>query len=382
MSFYTFIKQSLANSKKAKGSLMIGLYVFASFLEFIFFYGKKNILVWSYWFENNKNLLVKFFIMKRGRYNRPFLHVSAMVVLGIGVLIGPFIADTYPIFASGTKTINLMTSEVKDKSVVVGEDVFATNVSKKPRDKIIIYRVEKGDTISTIATKFDISIDTIKWENGLANDDIAVGDNLNILPMTGMSHKVLKGESVYSIAKKYDTESQKIVDFPFNDFANPETFSLVEGVILIVPDGVKPVVRPTYKRQVYMVQGPIVARPGGFTFPARGAISQFASWYHMAIDIAASFGTQIVSAHNGTVTKISIGTWDGGYGTSVYINNGDGIESHYAHLNIVDVSVGQAVTGGQTRIGTIGMTGRTTGPHVHFEIRKNGTLVNPLPYVQ
>ncbi len=363
-------------------TIKTAIFLVASFLQFLFFYGKHKIVTWSAFFEKQKNVMVRFFIMKRGRYNRPFLHVSAMAVVGLGVLIGPFLADTYPIFASNTAPLYVATNDKKEESVIVGENVFATNVSQKPRDKAITYRVEKGDTLSTIASKFGISTDTIKWANDLTNDDITVGDELKILPVTGVAHKVAKGETIYAIAKKYDTEAQKIVDFPFNDFANPETFSLVEGVILVVPDGVKPSEQPVYKRQVYLAQGPIPVSSGGFTFPMRGVISQFASWYHMGIDIASPFGTPIVAAHNGTVTKISTGTWDGGYGNNVYVSNGAGIESHYAHMNAINVSVGQQVVGGQTVLGSEGLTGRTTGPHLHFEIRRNGGLVDPLPYVQ
>jgi murein DD-endopeptidase MepM/ murein hydrolase activator NlpD len=79
---------------------------------------------------------------------------------------------------------------------------------------------------------------------------------------------------------------------------------------------------------------------------------------------------------------MNIGTWDGGYGTNIYISNGDGVVSHYAHMSGVNVSVGQQVVGGRTVIGWIGMTGRTTGPHVHFEMRRGGAIVNPLGYIQ
>lgn len=319
--------------------------------------------------------------MKRGRYNRPFMHVAAMGVLGIGVIVSPFLADTYPIFAGDKANALQISSSTSAESIALDADVFQTSISLKPRDKILDYTVERGDTLSTIAEKFGISVETIRWANDLINDNITVGDSLKILPVTGIAHKVAKGESVYSIAKKLDTEAQKIVDFPFNDFANPETFSLVEGQILIVPDGIKPAEQPTFRRQVYIASGPVTISGLGFTWPARGVVSQFAAWYHMAIDIAASIGSPVVAAQNGAVSSVSVGTWDGGYGTSVYVRNGD-VETHYAHLGGINVSVGQAVTAGSTVLGWIGMTGRTTGPHVHFEVSKNGTLVNPLPYLQ
>ncbi len=354
---------------------------FSKFCKFFFSYSQKKVVFLSHLFESYKNTLVKLFTIKRGRYNRPFMHVAAMGVLGIGVIVSPFLADTYPIFSESKENALQISSPSENQSIAVDANVFQTSISLKPRDKIIDYTVEKGDTLSTIADKFGISTETIRWANDLTNDNIAIGDSLKILPVTGIAHKVVKGESVYSIAKKLDSDAQKIVDFPFNDFANPETFSLVEGQILIVPDGVKPAEQPTFKRQVYVAQGPVTISGLGFTWPVRGIVSQFAAWYHMAIDITSSFGTPIVSAQNGVVESVSVGTWDSGYGTNVYIRNGD-VQTHYAHMSGVNVSVGQSVTAGSTVLGWIGMTGRTTGPHVHFEVIKSGVLVNPLPYLQ
>lgn len=354
---------------------------FFAFSTVFFLYNKKKVLAWSFFFEKNKNTLVKFFLMKRGRYNRPFLHITAMAVMGIGIMIAPFLADTYPIL-SQQNSLSLQLKQVEAQSITAGEDVFQTQTSEKPRDTVITYTVQKGDTISTIAKKFGIDTDTVKWVNDLTTDNLTVGDELKILPVSGMLHKVAKGDSVYTIAKKYDTEAQKIVDFPFNDFVNPETFSLVEGQILIVPDGIKPSEKPTFKRQVFIATGPVSISGAGFTWPLRGAISQFASWYHMGIDITSDMGAPIIAAQNGTVASASVGTWDGGYGTNVLVDNGDGFSSLYAHLSGLNVSSGDSVVAGKTLLGWVGMTGRTTGPHLHFEIRKGGVLVNPLSYLQ
>lgn len=303
-----------------------------------------------------------------------------MVVLGIGVLLAPFLASTYPVLSS--RAASNLDFPSQTQSIIVGEDVFKTDISQKPRDKIITYTVERGDTISTIAQKFGISEQTVKWANDLTNDNITVGDDLKILPVTGISYKVVRGDTVYSIAKAFDTDPQKIVDFPFNDFANPETFSLVVGQMLVVPDAIKPSERPSIKRQLFIAQGPVSVSSAGFTWPIRGSISQFASWYHMALDIESPVGTPIVAANSGTVSQVILGAWDGGYGNNVYISDGSGYQTHYAHLSGANVSVGDKVTAGKSVIGWVGLTGRTTGSHVHFEIIKNGSLVNPLSYLQ
>lgn len=355
---------------------------FSSFLAFFYSYLRKKVLSVSSVFEDYKNSMVRLFTMKRGRYSRSFLHLAVMAVLGFGVMLAPFLASTYPVFSNSASS-SALEFPPQNQSIIVGEDVLKTDISQKPRDKAIIYKVEKGDTISTIANKFGISQETIKWASDLTSDNITVGDELEILPVTGLSYKVQKGDTVYSIAKAFDTDPQKIVDFPFNDFANPETFSLVEGQILIVPDGVKPAaVRTAPRRQVYIAQGPVSVSSAGFTWPVRGTIGQLASWYHMALDILDPIGTPIVSANTGTVSRVILGTYDGGYGNNVYITGDDGTVTHYAHMSGANVSVGQSVTAGKSVVGWIGMTGRTTGPHLHFEVIKNGALVNPLPYLQ
>lgn len=353
---------------------------FAKFLSFSAFYFKKKILSVFGFFEENKNTLVHLFIAKRGRYARPFLHVATMGVLAIGVISTPFLASTYPVFSSQNSQISVLESQ--EQSIIVGEDVFKTSVSQKPRDKIIEYTVQKGDTISTIAEKFGVSADTVRWENALTNDNITIGDTLKILPVTGIAHKVERGESVYSIAKKFDTEAQKIADFPFNDFANPEKFTLVDGVILIVPDGVKPSSQPFIRRQLFIAEGPVSVSSAGFTWPLRGVISQFAAWYHMAIDITSPIGSPIVAAHSGRVIAASSGAWNFGYGTNLEIDNGEGVVSNYAHMSGLNVSVGDNVVAGKTLIGWVGVSGRTTGSHLHFEIKRNGVLINPLSYLQ
>ncbi len=348
-----------------------------AFFSFFAFYIKRKFIVFSHWFEKNKNRLVKLFIMKRGRYNRPFLHLTTMIVMIIGVLVAPFLADTFPIFASQAQGLDLNSSANQKESIFVGENVFQTQVSKKPRDRIIIYTVEKGDTLGTIAEKFDVSQDTILWENDLDSDDLSIGQELRILPVSGVAYKVQAGDTIYSIASKYHADSQTIVDFPFNEFANSETFALVVGQMLIVPGGS---VTPVTTGPTYINTGSVPVARGGWVWPVVGLITQYASWYHMALDIAGPVGSPVIAAHAGTISYISTGTYDTGYGNNVWINNGDGVMTHYAHLSCVTARIGQQVRAGQ-QIGCRGNTGRSTGPHTHFEIQVNGSLVNPMRYV-
>jgi murein DD-endopeptidase MepM/ murein hydrolase activator NlpD len=352
---------------------------FTKFTHYFSLYLGRRVVYWSLKFEGNKNILVKLFMMKRGRYSRPFLHFAIMIVIAIGIVLSPILASTYPIFSRGQSVASINPSQ--NQSIVVGDDAFGTQISQKPRDKTITYAVQRGDTLSSISKKFGISVETIKWANNLFSDSLTVGDDLQILPVTGISYKVSSGDTIYTIAKRFDTDPQKIVDFPFNDFANPETFSLVVGQNLMVPDGVRPSEQPTFKKQVYIAAGPSTPSAGGFSWPLHGIISQFASWYHMALDIAAPYGAPIVASNNGVVTKVDIGSYDGGYGNNAYVDGGNGFVTHYAHMSSVSVSAGQSVVAGQTIVGYIGLTGRTTGAHLHFEIMRNGVLVNPISFL-
>lgn len=309
-----------------------------------------------------------------------------MSMLGVGVMITPILADTYPVFGSTSSGVNRLPSPAAEQqSLTADQNVFQTNVSQKPRSDVITYTVEHGDTLSTIAQKFGISVDTIKWANDLTSDSVSVGDDLKILPVTGVAYKVQSGDTVYTIAKKFDTDAQKIVDFPFNDFANPETFSLVDGQQLIVPDGVQPQAQPTYRttQPRYIAAAPQFSNVtgDGFHWPLQGLITQGFSWYHNGIDIAGSIGTPIYAAKAGTVMEASCG-YNYGYGCHVLLSHAGGWGSMYAHMvDTPAVSVGQNVSAGQL-LGYRGSTGRSTGPHLHFEIRSPNGNVNPLQFLQ
>mgnify|MGYP001562218930 CR=1 FL=1 len=306
-----------------------------------------------------------------------FLHLSAMTLLTLGVIVSPFIQDVN-LFGDS----NLSFAQSDNESLIRTPDVFDTKLSEKPRDRIITYTVQNGDNLSSIAKRFGIDEDTIKWQNNLRSDYINVGDSLSILPVSGIAHKVLRGDTVYTIAKKYSANAQSIVDFPFNDFANPQTFSLVEGQILIVPDGVPPKEAPRIIRRQFFAAGPVEVGASGFTWPARGTINQGYAWYHRGIDIGADVGTPVVAANSGRVSEVYTGGWNGGYGIHIIIAGDNGYTTLYAHMSGVNVSVGDTVAAGRTLIGWLGLTGRTTGSHLHFEIRGASGLLNPLAIMQ
>jgi murein DD-endopeptidase MepM/ murein hydrolase activator NlpD len=345
---------------------------FREFSRFFYGYNASKIASFSRVFEGNKNRVVKNVLIKRGKRNRMFLHVSAMGVLSIGITISPLISGTDLLNHSKN---NISYAQENLDSVLAPQDVFNTQKSDKPRDKILDYTVQKGDTLSTIAKKFSIDENTIRWANDMSGDTITDGDVLKILPVSGIAHKVANGDTVYTIAKKYSSNPQAIVDFPFNDFANPQTFSLIEGQMLIVPDGVKPEeknsVTPRFQPR-YLAQVGNESVVGGFSWPIHGTMNQYYSWYHPGVDLGAPIGTPVISAVTGTVSLAITGGWNTGYGTYVMVAGDNGYTTLYAHMMAVNVSVGQRVTAGQNVVGWVGLTGRTTGPHLHFEVRNSG----------
>lgn len=331
-------------------------------------------------FEAGKGFFVEALYKKRGKLAQKFMHSGMAGITALGVLIAPIVAQEFPQNNSNIFE-NDSSSSVLAASIETGET--ATIVSDKLRDRIIDYKVEEGDTVGSIANKFGISEDTIRWQNNLTKDTIKVGQNLEILPVTGIAHKVQKGDTIYSISKKYDASAQAIVDFPFNIFTNDETFELAIGQIVIVPEGVKPsssgVAPAVNRRQITPDAGTVVAS-GQFVWPSAGTITQYFAWYHKGIDIANRAAPNILAADAGVVV---VAGWPDnyGYGNRVVIDHGNGYRTLYAHMSRIYVVVGQSVSRGAA-LGQMGTTGRSTGIHLHFEVSKNGVHINPLSVLQ
>ena len=207
--------------------------------EFIIFfkeYLKIKLLNFGRTFENIKNIIVAFLIAKRGRYSTSFLNTSFFILVIAVIIAGPTLVENNPFVNSYNSNSTKYQAAILSYNPY--ESSLTTLVSVKPRDKIIDYKVNEGDTLASIAKKFDISVETIKWANDLKSDTIKVNQILKIPPITGVVHKVKSGDNIYSIAKKYNVDPQKIVNFPFNDFVDMDTFTLAVGQVLYVPDGI------------------------------------------------------------------------------------------------------------------------------------------------
>jgi len=348
-----------------------------AYLVFLKTYFKKRFYQWFLQFESVKGFLVDGLVIKRGKYIRPFLHSSMSGLFLIGLMVAPLIKTALPQdqFDQASRSAVLAASTVEESTT--------TQISIKPRDSVVTYLVHPGDTISSIAQKFGLSEKTILWQNDLEEDSIIKpGQSLEIPPVTGIVHKVKRGETIYSIAKKYSVVAQNIVDWPFNTFTNDEVFELAVGQLLVVPDGVKPKEKPPVEYLARRKETPsagAVSATGQFVWPASGGITQYYRWYHPAIDIANRSGPDILAADAGKVILVKSQRY--AYGNHVIVDHGNGFTTLYAHLNSFYISQGQTVNRGDA-IGRMGCTGRCTGTHLHFEIRQAGRAQNPLSYLK
>lgn len=250
---------------------------------------------------------------------------------------------------------------------------IADVASSTQSDRISVYVVRPGDTLSEIANMFGVSVNTIIWANNLSGiKDVHPGDTLIILPISGIKRTVVKGDTLKSIAKKYGADANEIAQFNGLDVGDP----LIVDSIIIIPGGEisaptpTPTKRSSSNSNSFANNGPI--QTGYFSNPLPGGIITQGLHDGKAVDIGAARGTPIHAAADGTVIIVrNNGGWNGGYGNYVVITHDNGTQTLYAHMKSAIVSPGQSVSSGQI-IGYVGMTGHTTGPHVHFEVRGGG----------
>jgi murein DD-endopeptidase MepM/ murein hydrolase activator NlpD len=237
------------------------------------------------------------------------------------------------------------------------------------RPTVITYTVQSGDTVSGIARQFGLDVDTIRWSNPSLErnpDYLRPGADLTILPVRGVYHQVVAGDSLEKIATRYGVMAEEIANYPLNHLAGDG--ALHPGDWIIVPHGSKTLTRPR----------PALDSNYLFAWPLVGAVTQEYGSNHRAIDIGAPYGSSVYAARAGSVIHAS---WAAtGYGYTVIIDHGDSYRTLYSHLKGAWVSAGQWVARGQL-IGEVGSTGNSTGPHCHFEIRVDNVRSNPRQFL-
>jgi LysM repeat protein len=265
---------------------------------------------------------------------------------------------------------------IVDDSALVPEEGPAGTIAdiEKPKNATVsTYVVREGDTLSGIAKMFGVSPNTILWANDMSRASVLrVGQTLTILPVTGVKYTVKKGDTLASVAKKYGADSTEIVNFN-----GLEGTALAVGSVIIIPNGEVQAPAPA-KTSSRLVTAAIkygaTASVGYYMAPlARYVETQGIHGYN-GVDLGAPSGTLIMASAAGEVMVAKSGGYNGGYGSYVVIQHDNGSQTLYAHMSRVDTYAGATVQQGQV-IGLVGSTGRSTGAHLHFEIR-NG-IRNP-----
>lgn len=268
----------------------------------------------------------------------------------------------------------------------IGSIGGSTPIADIRRDTIQ-YTVQAGDVLGTIAVRYGITSSTIRWANGLGGSDlIKPGQTLRIPPVSGVLYTVKQGDTLASIANKYSGDQQKILDQNGLLMAD----NIHAGEELVIPDGHPPAEPPpvaavnpgnTFTSPSAQQLAPPPSAPatpgGGFLWPttSRHINQYFRGRIHTGIDIEGNYSSPIYAAAGGTV--IYAGYDRSGYGLHIVIDHGNGYRTMYAHASKIFVSQGDRVKKGQT-IAMVGSTGRSTGSHLHFEIRTDSGFLNPL----
>lgn len=237
--------------------------------------------------------------------------------------------------------------------------------------RITTYTVRSGDTLSGIAKMFGVSVNTILWANNVTAKTMKEGQKIVILPVSGVMHTVIKGDTVSSIAKKYKADAGEILEF--NGLEDGKVLAIGESII--IPDGESGTVgniakssvsSPNVTAKLHDAGGP--SYDGYYARPLSGGVRTQGLHGYNAIDFGVKVGTPILASASGQVIISRSSGWNSGYGQYVVISHYNGTQTLYGHLSENLVSEGDTVFQGQI-IGLSGNTGKSTGPHLHFEIR-------------
>lgn len=269
-----------------------------------------------------------------------------------------------------------------------------TIIPTRPRQEIISYQVQQGDSVFEIAARFALRPESILWANyDQLNDNpdlISVGMSLNIPPQDGVLYEWQEGDTFETVAARLEARPEDILNWPGNqlDLANP---TVDPGRLILVPGGHREFRQwliPTIPRGSAGVSKSVYGEgacegsyegalgTGSFIWPvSTHTLSGNDYWSgHLAIDIGAAEGAQVYASDGGVV--VFAGWSNGGYGNTVMIDHGNGYQTLYGHLSKVATGCGRSVSQGAV-IGYAGSTGNSTGTHLHFEVRYLGGFISP-----
>ena len=247
-------------------------------------------------------------------------------------------------------------------------------------EQIHTYTVQPGDTLSSIADRNKLKLQTLLWANpNISVDSLQTGSELRIPPEDGVIYKVEQGDTLSMLTAGFGADMNEVIKA--NGLRDP--YILQVGQTLFVPHGVMPDATAKTNESSNPAAAKSGIATGTFIWPTQGWISTYfmeledTGNRHAGLDIATTYGTPVVAADGGVVT---LAGWNGNYGNCVIIDHGNGFVTWYGHFERLMVSTGDKVYQGQ-QIGLVGTTGYSNGPHLHFELHLNGKLVNPAAYL-
>ena len=244
---------------------------------------------------------------------------------------------------------------------------MATPIEEK---EIVSYTVQIGDSLSEIASRFGVSQNTIVWANDLNRTAIRPGQELIILPISGVFHLIEKGDSIKRIASQYQIEVEEILAFN-----NIDENEIRTGDIIIIPGGkiITPTPSPRSTSRSTSRSTPANQMSSSWLIPPTSGIITQKTFDDMAVDIANNCGTPIYAVADGVIQRTGYHSIAGKY---IRVLHPNGVVTFYAHLSEILVSQGESVAQGDL-IGSMGNTGFTIGPtgcHIHFEVRGGKNL--------
>ncbi len=300
----------------------------------------------------------------RGIIGGPFTQKTLATINGDSIKSIALAANNQTISTSNAQSPTSETSETKiyyliDNNSLLNPNPILTSI-KTEQNGILIYKVQKGDTLLSIASEYGVSLNTIRWANNLKGEKIIPGEELIILPVSGVLHEIKAGDTIEKIAKTYSAEAEKIISYN-----NLNTNALQPGQKIIIPEG--KISSNQQKNNSNKSSSSLPDYPYYYVIPTTGF-----NWGTLhsnnGVDIANRCNTPIMAAAEGLV--IAVGRDNGGYGNFIKIQHPNNTETLYAHLNKVSVSEGDYVNQGQL-IGLMGNTGYVignSGCHLHFQV--------------
>ncbi len=312
-----------------------------------------------------------------------FLQSFLIFAIGVSLFVGLFgtgINVIIPNTVAQSVEVETVAAQGSEDLLVETGSLETVGPQERTRIEMETYTTRPADTLTHIAGKYELSVDSLRWANNLkAGEEIKTGQSLKIPPGTGIMYIVQSGESLENVSSKHNASPQAVAEANWLDSAA----SVKTGMELFIPNGTlpQPTQAPTVRRTTPQRSTGLTTVVSGTRFlgwpvaGGRGNISQCPNTWnkHIAMDIADNGRPMLVAAAAGTVTYA--GYHPSGYAWVVEIDHGNGYSTLYAHMvsKSIVVSVGDGVSQGQV-IGQMGQTGNAYGIHVHFEVSRGGSL--------